>query len=105
MPAGAAAASRRASGKSMPRGLSGTITKPTASAPSSAAASMSSARVMPQILTSVSATADPDQLVQQRRVAHQRRADQDGVRAGVAGGLHVVARLDARLGDADDVRR
>src|SRR5262249_36966839 len=105
MPSGAPAASRRASGKSIPRGLSGTITKPTASAPSSAAASMSSARVIPQILTSVSATGDPDQLAQQRRAAHQRGADKHGVGARIAGGLDLGTRADARLGNAHHLAR
>ena len=89
-----------------PRGLSATHTKPTRSAPAATAASTSCSRVSPQILTSTAHRRAPPPA---RPAAPGSRisdgADQHRVGAGVARGLDVRPRGDARLGDPDDVRR
>ncbi len=85
------------------RGLRGQKITPIMSAPAATATAASSGRVTPQILTTV--TRSPHERRQQVGVAHQRRADEQRIGAGIAHGARVVGRLDARLGDAQEAAR
>ena len=84
--------------RSAARGLSGASTKPSRSAPASAATATSSSRVSPQTLTSGRESSSASFAAGIRR-PHQRRADEDRVRAGELGCGALRARLDSRLRD------
>ena len=86
------------------RGLSGTRMNPARSAPASAAAATSSSRVSPHTLTRGRERSSRE-LRSGVGCAHERRADEDGVRAGELGRGALGARLDAALGDHDAVGR
>ena len=86
------------------RGVSRASTKPARSAPASAATATSSSRVRPQTLTS-GREISSGQLDGRVGRAHQRRADEDRVRAGELRLRALGARGDAALGDDDPVAR
>ena len=86
------------------RGLSSARMKPSRSAPASTAASTSSCRVRPQTLTSGRESSSRSFAPRVGRL-HQRRADEDRVRAGELGGGALRARVDRALGDHDAVAR
>src|SRR4051794_14765760 len=102
-PSGTASRTRRACCSLAARGLCGQNTTPIMSAPAATAAAASSARVTPQILTTV--TRSPHERRQEVGVAHESRADEQRVGTGIAHGAGVVGCLDARLRDPQEALR
>ena len=86
------------------RGLPSARTKPARSAPASAAAATSSSRVSPQTFTSGRDRSSAS-FAAGIRSAHERRADEDRVRARELGRRSLRTRLDAALRDDDAVAR